>query len=264
MLTATSGHIAFDDVGDGEPALLCLPGWCSHRTVFRGLLAQAGQRRRAIALDWRGHGGSARPAGDYGTDDLVDDALAVIDRADAGRVVPVALSHAGWVAIELRRRLGAERVPGIALLDWMVLGPPPPFLDALARLQEESSWEAIRQSLFEMWTTGVDVPALDDNISEMASHGFEDWSRAGREIAAQFALHGTPLLALEGLEPACPVLHLYAQPADADFLDAQRAYAKTHPWFQVQRLDARSHFPMLEDPADVATALNDFAQMLSP
>lgn len=264
MLTTTSVPIAFDDVGDGEPALLCLPGWCAHRTVFRSLLADAGQRQRSIALDWRGHGGSQHPDGDYGTDQLVEDAIAVIERAGVDQVVPVGLSHAGWVAIELRRQLGAERIPGIALLDWMVLGPPPPFLDALAGLQDPTSWEAVRQGLFDRWTTGIDLPALDDNIAEMASHGFDDWSRAGREIARQFAEHGTPLLAIERLQPACPVLHLYAQPPDDDFLDAQQSYAESHPWFRVQRLTAYSHFPMLEKPADVAAALNDFVRTLSP
>lgn len=264
MLTSTSVHIAFDDMGDGEPALLCLPGWCAHRTVFRPLLANAGQRRRAIALDWRGHGGSGRPEGDYGTEHLVDDAVAVIERAGAGQIVPVSLAHAGWIGIELRRRLGAERIPGIALLDWMVLGPPPPFLDALAGLQDPASWQAVRLGLFDRWTTGVDLPALDDSIAEMARHGFDDWSRAGREIAAQFAAHGSPLLALERQQPACPVLHLYAQPADDDYLDAQRSYAESHPWFHVQRLNAQSHFPMLEVAPDVASALDDFVRTLSP
>jgi pimeloyl-ACP methyl ester carboxylesterase len=242
MLTATTLHIAFDDVGDGEAALLYLPGWCGHRTMFRRLLAHTGQYRRALALDWRGHGGSDRPHGDYGNDELVEDALAVIERSGVEQVVPVGVAHAGWVAIELRRRLGADRVPGVALLDWMVLGPPPPFLDALAGLQDESSWEAVRQGLFEMWTTGIDLPALDDNIAEMASHGFEDWSRAGREIAREFATYGSPVQALEQLQPECQVIHLYAQPSDESFLTAQRSYAASHPWFRVQRLDARSHF----------------------
>jgi pimeloyl-ACP methyl ester carboxylesterase len=63
-----------------------------------------------VALDWRGHGASQRPAGDYTTHDVLDDALAVIERAHAAAMIPVGLSHAGWVAIELRRRL-----------DWMFL-----------------------------------------------------------------------------------------------------------------------------------------------
>jgi pimeloyl-ACP methyl ester carboxylesterase len=98
----------------------------------------------------------------------------------------------------------------------------------------------------------------------MARHGFDDWSRAGREIAAQFAAHGSPLLALDRQQPACPVLHLYAQPADDDYLDTQRSYAESHPWFHVQRLSAQSHFPMLEVAPDVASALDEFVRTLPP
>ena len=41
----------------------------------------------------------------------------------ADRIVPVALAHAGWVAIELRRRLG-KKIPAIVLVDWIVLDLP--------------------------------------------------------------------------------------------------------------------------------------------
>lgn len=267
MLTRSAIPIAFDDVGDPGPrdpgpALLCMPGWCAHREVFRPLLAHAG-RTRTLALDWRGHGGSGAAVDDYGTAQLVEDALAVIEHAGLAQVIPVGLAHAGWVAIELRRRLGAARVPGIVLLDWMVLGAPPPFLEALAGLQDPARWEPLRRALFEKWTTGVTLPSVDDNIARMASHGFDDWARAAREIARQFAGHGTPLAALQQLAPACPVLHLYAQPADDGFLEAQRALAREHPWFRVERLAARSHFPMLEVPAEVAGALARFAHGLA-
>ena len=106
MRTSTSPRIAFDDLGDGDPALLFLPGWCSNRTVFRDLLPLAARHRRALALDLQGHGESEQPAGDYSTEDLVHDALEVIDQTKLATVVPVALSHAGWVAIDLRRQLG--------------------------------------------------------------------------------------------------------------------------------------------------------------
>ena len=111
MKTLTAVPVAFDDVGEDEAALLMLPGWCSNRTAFRPLLAPAGRHRRVLALDWRGHGGSERPRGDFGTAELVDDAVGVLDVAGVERVVPVALSHAGWVAIELWRRLGGKRRP---------------------------------------------------------------------------------------------------------------------------------------------------------
>ena len=258
MKTLTAVPVAFDDVGEGEAALVMLPGWCSNRTVFRPLLAPAGRHRRVLALDWRGHGGSERPRGDFGTAELVDDVVGVLDVAGVERVVPVALSHAGWVAIELRRRLGPERVPGLVLLDWMVLGAPPPFYDALAGLQDPDSFQAVRSALFAMWTEGVTIPELDSHVGEMAEYHFPMWARAGRAISAAFAEAGSPVAVLERLEPPPPTLHVYAQPADRAFLEGQRQYASGHEWFRVHRLEARSHFPMFEVPAEMADAIERF------
>jgi pimeloyl-ACP methyl ester carboxylesterase len=262
MQTTAHPTIAYDDVGTGEPALLCLPGWCGDRDVFVPLTERLARTRRGVAMDLPGHGGSTAPDGDYDSEDVVRAALDVIDRAGLQRVVPVALSHAGWVAIELRRRLGAERVPGLVLLDWMLLGPPPGFLDALAGLQHPDAWRDVRAGLFAMWTEGIDVPALHDYVGRMGGYGAEHWQRAGREIAASFQAEGTPLAALAGLEPACPTLHLYAQPADDAVLAAQQQAATRHPWFTPRRLPARSHFPMFEVPDELADAIERFAQQL--
>ncbi len=49
----------------------------------------------------------------------------------------------------------------------MVIGPPPAFLDALVALQDPDRWQAVRAELFTMWTTGVDLPALDAHIDEV-------------------------------------------------------------------------------------------------
>lgn len=88
MKTSGPVAIAFDDVGDGEPALLFLPGRCSNRTTFRSLLAPAARHRRALALDWLDHGGSVRTAADFGWEDLISDAAAVIGAAGLRSVVP--------------------------------------------------------------------------------------------------------------------------------------------------------------------------------
>ena len=262
MYTDTTPKIAFDDLGEGDVTLLHLSGWCANRTVFRPLLPLAAASHRAIALDWRGHGASATPEGDFGEAELVADAISVIEFAGAERVVPVALAHSGWVAIELRRRLGPERVPGIVLLDWMPLGAPAPFFGALEGLQDEQRWKETRAGLFSMWTTGLDLPALDAHIAEMGEYGEDMWSRAGREIARSFAAYGTPVAALDALAPRCPTLHVYAQPADEAFLRAQREYAAGHPWFRVSQLDARSHFPMFEVPEQLQLAVDEFVATL--
>jgi len=260
MDITTTAPIALDDVGTGEPALLCLPGWCGDRDVFDPLVERLGRTRRTLALDLPGHGGSAMPASDFGTEEVVQAALAVIEQTGLERVVPVALSHAGWVAIELRRRLGPDRVPGVVLLDWMVLGPPPGFTDALGGLQDPHAWTQVRAGLFGTWTDGIDVPALHRYVAAMGEYGATHWHRAGREIAESFAIEGAPLDALEQLPEPCSTLHVYAPPADDSVLAAQHAYAATHPWFAVHRLDARSHFPMFEVPKEMADVIERFAR----
>jgi pimeloyl-ACP methyl ester carboxylesterase len=236
-----------------------MPGWCGPRDVFRPLYPHL--QRRALAVDWRGHGGSDPAPGDFGIAELTEDALAVITAAKVDRVIPVGLSHAGWVAIELRKRLGADRVPGVALIDWMVLGGPPPFFDALQGLQRPETWSAVRERLFGMWTTGVDNAAVRSYVGKMGEHGFDMWARAGREIAKAFAAAPVPLELLKAL--GCPTLHAYAQPADPAFFAAQQEYARANPWFRVQRVSAASHFPMFETPVEMAAELESFARTIA-
>ncbi len=251
-------RISYGDYGQGEPVLLFMPGWCGSRKVFDELAARCAEQRRTLALDWRGHGQSERPAEDFGISDLVDDALAVIEASQADLVVPVAMAHAGWVAIEVRRRLGA-RIPKLVLLDWIVLDPPPPFLGALQSLQDPTQWWQTREQLFSMWLQGLDIPALTHYVREdMGSYPFEMWARAGREISNAYTKAGSPLQALASLDPPVPVLHLYAQPEDPGYLAAQQAFAAAHPWFQVLRLEARSHFPMYEVPDEMVVAIETF------
>jgi hypothetical protein len=107
------------------------------------------------------------------------------------------------------------------------------------------------------------VPGLTEQITAMRQHGDEMWARAGREIAAAYATRTSPLQAFAALPATPPVRHLYAEPADPSFLAAQQDFARTHPWFTVRRLDtARTHFPMLERPADLASDLTRFVGSL--
>lgn len=255
--------LARTERGDQDPTLLLLPGWCGDRSVFDPLVSPLGEEHRVVSVDWPGHGDSPAATGDFGTADLVEETVEVIRATGAQVVVPVALSHAGWVAIELRRRLGPATVPGIVLLDWMVLGPPPPFLEALEGLQDPDAWEQVRAALFEMWLGDLDIPGLEAYVGSMGDYDFDMWSRAGREIKAAFAEHGSPVAALTALDPPPRTLHLYAQPDDPGLLAAQQAYAGEHGWFSVVKLNAAGHFPMFEVPEAMSAEITRFVGTLS-
>jgi pimeloyl-ACP methyl ester carboxylesterase len=259
QVTSTEVPIVYDDLGQGDPALLFLPGWCANRTVFQDLAPLCARRRRTLLLDWRGHGESGSPKADFGKDELVDDALSVVHASGARSIVPVALSHAGWVAIELRQRLGA-RVEKLVLLDWIIMMQPPrEFFEALEGMQSRERWRETIERIFAVWLGEVDNPALNRFVrDEMGSYGFDMWSRAAREISSAYADLGTPIQILSSMNPPLPVMHLYAQPEDPRYLAAQQLFAASHSWFSVHRLNARSHFPMFEVPGDMADAIEEF------
>lgn len=258
QVTSDGVEIVYDGSGRGEPALLFMPGWCANRTVFQDLTPHCSAHRRTLVLDWRGHGKSGLTKGDFGNEDLVSDAIAVIKASKSQQVIPVALAHSGWIAIELRRRLG-EQIPKLVFVDWIVLEPPQPFLEALKDMQAPDKWRQTVEQIFSLWLQGIDNPRLIHFVrQEMGSYGFEMWARAAREISAAYAKAGKPLQALSLLKPSVPVLHLYAQPPDPNYLAAQQEFASSHPWFSVRKLEARSHFPMFEVPNEIASAIEQF------
>jgi pimeloyl-ACP methyl ester carboxylesterase len=249
--------VAYDDVGNGEPALLVLTGWCSNRERWAPAVRILSERRRVVSFEWRGHGDSAPAPADFGVDEMLADALAVVDAAGLDTFVPCAASHSGWVAIELYRRM-PERVPMLVHADWMVLEPPGPYMDVIRMLQSADTWPAARDKLFEIWQAGVDSPDIRRALDAMDVHGDDMWMRSGRVIEGSYVDHGSPLRALSELEAPPPVLHVYGQPRSEEYLSAQQAFAVEHDWFHVEQVSARSHFSMIEAPGEVADAIERF------
>jgi pimeloyl-ACP methyl ester carboxylesterase len=255
-LTLSGLRIHYDDRGQGEPALLLLPGWCVDRSVYDRLAFILARWRRVLTPDWRGHGASDHPLAEFGGKALSADARAVVEASGARAVVPVALGNAGWVALELRRLLG-PRVPAIVLLDWLVVEPPPGFRDVLEDLQSPARWLDTRERLLADWHGGSkDVARC--LVDAVHPYGFEMWARAARAISDLYAEHRSPLHALTGLHPPVPTLHLFSSAPDAAFLEKQLWFARRQPWFEAEPLPTRSHFPMLEAPERTAGKIEDF------
>lgn len=254
---AGGARLAYDEHGTGEPALLFLTGWCSNRERWRSVADRLALRRRVLLTEWRGHGDSRPAPGDFGLEEMVADALAVADAAGAETFVPCAASHSGFVAIELRRRF-PERVPRLVHCDWYVVPPPPPYRAVLRRLTDPEGWPEARDRLFEIWRGGTGLGDVESALGVMNEHDAEMWMRSGREIAAGYARIGSPVEAWAALDPPLPVLHVYGQPRDPAFLEAQRTFAATHPWFTVRQTPGVTHFAMIETPGEVAAAIESF------
>jgi pimeloyl-ACP methyl ester carboxylesterase len=258
--TSDGVRIDYKDSGQGEPALLLCPAWCMSRNGFADLPEKLAGFR-VLSLDWRGHGSSEKPAQDFGAAQLVEDALSVIEASGAQPVIPVTMSHAGWVGVELRKRLGAARVPKIVHTDWVVLPPPPMYMDLVHGLADANGWQQSRDILFNIWLEGVDNQEVISFVrDEMGAYDGEMWMRSGREIGGCYEAGGFPLKALSELDPPAPTLHIYSQPPDEGYYQAQVEFSQANPWYHVHRLTAHSHFPTFELSDEIAATITQFVR----
>ncbi|HVR64969.1 MAG TPA: alpha/beta hydrolase [Polyangia bacterium] len=99
----------------GAPTVVFLHNIMCDRRVFAHAVAALRPRFGTVAIDFRGHGGSALPARPFTVGDLVGDVVAVMDKEGVARAVVVGLSLGATVAMELALR-APERVERLVLM----------------------------------------------------------------------------------------------------------------------------------------------------
>jgi len=118
------------------PTIVLVPGWCMPATIWRAQIAYLGARWPTVAMDPRGQGDSAIPAGGYTADRRADDLHEVIE--GRGPVVLVAWSLGVLEALQYVHRHGSGQLAGLVLVDNSIGEPPAPHAsDFLARLRRD-------------------------------------------------------------------------------------------------------------------------------
>ncbi|MEJ2731103.1 MAG: 3-oxoadipate enol-lactonase [Deltaproteobacteria bacterium] len=120
---------------------------------------------RVLRFDTRGHGGSDAPAGSYTLEQLVDDAIGILDALDFDRVHWVGLSMGGMIGQGLALN-HPDRIERLVLADTTAIIPDeaqPVWQERLDAVQSEGM-QAVAESTLERWFT----PAyLEQNPSEI-------------------------------------------------------------------------------------------------
>ena len=144
MRTVSRGRLTFDVVehgpADGDPVLL-LHGFPQRASSWDGVAARLAERGyRTVAPDQRGYSPGARPTRrrDYVADQLVADALAVIDEV-AGPTGRVHVVGHDWGAV-VAWLLGARHPDRVRSLTAVSVPPPDAFLRSLLGRQAIKSW----------------------------------------------------------------------------------------------------------------------------
>ncbi len=252
--------IGYADLGDPEaPAVVLMSGWCHDHRLFDQLVPELVADHRVLSIDWRGHGVERAPVADFGYNEQASDVLGVLDKLGVDQFLPVSHSHGGWPNVQIAERAGTHRVPGLIVIDWLMTPPSPEFADGLAAIQDPERWIEGRQGLFDVWLNGQEQERVERHLNEeMAGYDFEMWARSCRVIASAYKEFGSPLELFAAMEGRRPVRHLFSQPTEAAYVQAQADFSAQNPWFSYAQLDGPTHFPTLDSAPAVAAQIRGF------
>lgn len=245
MLTEQTLHIAYDDVGNGDPVIVLLHGLFADRTYYQAQVQHLFRRHRVLNIDLRGHGESDIPEEGYSLDILADDVVRVCEQAGVSRAVlcghsmPVALKAA------LRR---PNLAAGLVLLDGVVLLPPA-VREQQRRLTEALQTDGWREALLGFFPSiaGAAADRVRADISAMPRFYVEPIMR---DIGASDS--AGELAAL-----TCPLMYIHSQmPADLDRL------RQVQPDAIIEEIPGAGHWQMLTGPDRVNALLDRFLEVI--
>jgi pimeloyl-ACP methyl ester carboxylesterase len=272
--------IAYEQVGQGAPALLFLPPWMiANSGLWAAQRAGLGDRFRCLSYDARGSGRSDRPTEPerYQATELVADTLAVLDAVGADRAVLVGNSLGGLVAY-LTAALYPDRVAGLVLISATVdlTGDEhAPLVRAIATFDEErpgeDGWARYNRHAWQRDYPGFVRWFVDTALGEEATaQAREDGVRMGLDATPEVLAAGVTARSgqpagdqaarLRGLAGhiTCPVLVIHGD-RDAVVPPAWSAALAATLDVVVTPLSGAGHCPQVTRAAEVNALISDFA-----
>jgi pimeloyl-ACP methyl ester carboxylesterase len=169
LISGPQGVLGIDDGGRGGLPVVLVHSLAGNSTHWAPTLKRLRPTRRAVALDFRGHGRSEPPKnGDYSIAGMADDVESVADTLDFRRFILVGHSMGGGVALTYA---GAhpERIAGLLLLDPIGDGTQIPADEAKAFLKGlETNYDSLIQ---EYWSqiAGPDSTVRERLLSDLGA-----------------------------------------------------------------------------------------------
>jgi 3-oxoadipate enol-lactonase len=210
-----------------------------------------------IGMDKRGHGLSALPSAGWTLDDLVSDAVAVLDHLDVRRVLVAGCSVGGMIAQALAVR-EPGRVAGLFLSNTAM------------RMGTEESWAARIEAVHELGLAGLAPQIMERWFAPdfRSGPGALPWlTLLQRGDAAGYVGTCRVLAAadLRTLSPqiACPVLMIAGTGDLASPPELVRETASAIPGARFHLIEGAGHIPAICHPVETAALLAEFHRSLT-
>lgn len=162
----------------GEP-IVFLHGYADSWKSFAPVLAALSPKRRALAIDLRGHGDSDKPEGRYAVNDFVEDLLALMD-ALALRKVHLAGHSMGSLVAQAFAALHPDRVNRLVLVSSTACPAESEALQEFAACAESLCDPLEREFVRDFQTPSNPIPAdfLETIVSESMKVPAHVWRSA--------------------------------------------------------------------------------------
>lgn len=243
-IAGPAGTLHVDDGGEGLPPVVFLHAFSGSADHWSAQLAHQRQKRRAVALDFRGHGRSEMPTvEELKIDKLVDDVASVVNKLGLVDFVLVGHSLGGAVAIDYAAG-HPDRVSGL-----VVIGAPGKVPDAIAT-QVLDAMKADYHKVTAAYWQKLLVDAMP--------HTRE---RITKEMATLPKEAGLALIKTTFDFDPVPGMILYPGPKLAIVTgekDLPHDLHRTVPDLPYRRIAGTSHWPHLDQPAMINAILDAF------
>jgi pimeloyl-ACP methyl ester carboxylesterase len=271
------GHpVSYYEAGSG-PVVLLVHGITSSADAWRGVMPALAEHHTVVAPDLLGHGGSAKPRGDYSLGAYASSLRDLLAALGHQRMTVVGHSMGGGIAMQLAYQF-PERVERLALVssgglgkevglvlraatlpgaDWVLpvitrRGPRDVVIGAAHLLHRLG-----RRTRADVRGTALGLASLRDDGARRAfihtARSILDVS--GQRVSARDRLYlaeGMPTLIVWGeRDPMIPIAHGIA------------AHEQI-PYSRLERFPGAGHYPFEEDPERFVSVLREFIEMTEP
>jgi pimeloyl-ACP methyl ester carboxylesterase len=262
-------RVAYRDAGDGE-TLLLIHGMAGSSATWREVIPQLAKRYRVIAPDLLGHGGSAKPRGDYSLGAFAVWLRDLLDELGVHRATVVGQSLGGGVAMQFayQHRDYCER---LVLIGSGGLGPD---LSWTLRLLSAPGAELVLPVISPrpVLTAGNKVRSWLTSAGIRAPRAAEIWSAYStlsdqesrqaflRTLRSVVDYRGQAVSALNRLHLTgeLPTLLIWGEQDRIIPVAHGRAAHQSLPGSRLEVLPDVGHFPHVEAPTAVVDVLDDF------
>lgn len=239
------------EAGSGAP-IVFVHGIVTTSELFRDAIEHYSPRYRAIAIDQRGYGASAKPGHGYNINQFAKDLVSLFDALKLPRAVLLGVSMGGWIAQRFALDNG-ERLNGVVLSSTSngevmkgVLGKDP------KETLKERTWREVS----EMLISGAFPPSTDPGIVKALLSRIDTWNE---QVITEALASIVPFDTSKELHKLkVPTLIMVGSEDDQLPVSVSENMHRVIPDSRLEVFQGSGHFMMVEDPKGFYSVLDAF------